>query len=408
MKRDHNSLMIPYQLPDHWIKYDITSVLQELLDAKAAVMALQAIPYQRRWVEALQDIQLKLEVAGTSKIEGADFAGNELEQAFSESAEDLLTRSQRQARAAKNAYDFIGKLPLDQPVTEALIKDIHRRIIVGADDDHCAPGALRSRDQNVTFGVPPHRGCNGGTDCDSAFGSLVKALEFDYRAHDPLIQALAFHYQFAAMHPFMDGNGRTARAMEALLLQRAGLRDTLFIAMSNYYYDEKKEYLASLASVRATNLDLTPFLKFGLRGISVQSRRLLDMLNFHIKKELFRNLMHDLFTRLRTPRKRVIADRQLVVLEQLLQSDKLEYEELLKRTSSEYSGVTNPRKALTRDLNGLLALGAIKWQSEGWSPGKPIIIFPELEWPSRITESKFFETVKKMPKSKTYSFLSIH
>ena len=82
---------------------------------------------------------------------------------------------------------------------------------------------------------------------------------------DPLIQALAVHYHVAAIHPFEDGNGRTARALEALLLQRAGLRSSCFIPMSNYYYDEKPAYLAALARVRAQDHDLTTFLKFGLR-----------------------------------------------------------------------------------------------------------------------------------------------
>jgi Fic family protein len=45
------------------------------------------------------------------------------------------------------------------------------------------------------------------------------------------------------MHPFLDGNGRTARALEAFILQKVGLKDSLFIAMSNYYYEEKNEYL---------------------------------------------------------------------------------------------------------------------------------------------------------------------
>ena len=57
-------------------------------------------------------------------------------------------------------------------------------------------------------------------------------IEHELRDHDPIIQALAAHYHVAAMHPFLDGNGRTARALEALMLQRAGLRDTCFIAMS--------------------------------------------------------------------------------------------------------------------------------------------------------------------------------
>lgn len=69
---------------------------------------------------------------------------------------------------------------------------------------------------------------------------LTAAAATVFRGHDSLIQALALHYHFAAIHPFLDGNGRTARALEALMLQRTGLRDTLFIAMSNYYYYEHK------------------------------------------------------------------------------------------------------------------------------------------------------------------------
>lgn len=78
----------------------------------------------------------------------------------------------------------------------------------------------------------------------------MSAVRTVYNKHDPLIQALALHYHFAAMHPFMDGNGRTARALEALVLQRAGLTDKAFIAMSNYYYDEKNAYVSSLSEVR--------------------------------------------------------------------------------------------------------------------------------------------------------------
>src|ERR1700722_5093394 len=272
MKPDHNQLMIRYKIPTNWIAYDAQAVIGELANAKAAVMSLLAVPFQRRWVEALQAMQLKLEIAGTSKIEGADFAGNELDQALKETPEQLLTRSQRQAHAAMNAYRWIAKLPTDQPITEDLVKEVHRRIIVGADDDHCIPGTLRNQDKNVTFGVPQHRGSEGGAECSSAFSTLVESMQSEFRRHDSLIQALAFHYHFAAMHPFMDGNGRTARAMESLLLQRAGLSETLFIAMSNYYYDEKKDYLSTLAAVRAANYDLTAFLNFGLRGICLQSR----------------------------------------------------------------------------------------------------------------------------------------
>lgn len=119
------------------------------------------------------------------------------------------------------------------------------------------------------------------------------------------------------MHPFLDGNGRTARAMEAFFLQRCGLRDTLFIAMSNYY-EEKNSYLQALADVRANGHDLTPFLSFGLKGIELQCRRLFDEIRVNVSRALYRNLMFDLFNRLKSARKRVIAERQIKILTLLL------------------------------------------------------------------------------------------
>jgi Fic family protein len=391
-------------MPKNWMHYDKSSILNELANAKGAVFSLTSIPYQRRWVEALQEIQLKLEVAGTSKIEGADFAGDELDVALRQKPRrELLTRSQRQAHAAVRAYRWIVTIPNDHPINEDLICEMHRQIVTGADDDHCPAGKIRERDQNVTFGTPRHRGAEGGEECKKAFSELVRATQKEFVMHDQLIQALALHYHFGAMHPFLDGNGRTARVLEALMLGRAGLRDTAFIAMSNYYYDEKKAYLASLSEVRALGHDLTSFLKFGLQGIALQCERLAKEIRRNISKELFRSLMHDLFTRLISPRKRVVATRQLAVLEFLLKEDEVEFEELVLQMSNTYRRVRSPRKALVRDVNHLSAIGAVevlKDEDERYS------VNIRLEWPSEITESEFFKRVKRLPKAKTHLFLA--
>ena len=255
--------MIKYFMPKDWIRYDKVAVSSALASAKAAVMSLTSMPFQRSWAEQLQVVQLKREVAGTSRIEGADFTERELDAAMKGTPEQLETRSQRQAAAAVGTYRWIAGLASDLPITDELICEIHRRIVTGADDDHCAPGVIRKRDENVNFGVPRHRGADGGDECRDAFTGLAKAIQREFQGHDPIVQALAAHYHFAAMHPFLDGNGRTARALEALMLQRTGLRDSLFIAMSNYYYEEKNGYLTALAEVRASDHDLTPFLLFG-------------------------------------------------------------------------------------------------------------------------------------------------
>jgi len=396
MKRKYTAAMIRYLFPDSWLKYDPARVTEALVNAKAAVLALGSVPYQRSWADKLQAVQLKREVEGTSRIEGAEFSEPELESALRETPAQLATRSQKQAAAALGAYQWIAQLPEDRPLDDKLILEIHRRIVTGADDDHCAPGKLRGADENVTFGLPRHRGASGGEECAMAFAGLCAAAR-KMRGHDPLIQALAVHYHLAAMHPFMDGNGRTARALEAFLLQKQGLRDTLFIAMSNYYYEEKNAYLETLAQVRQERHDLGAFLVFGLRGIEKQCQRLLDEIKQHLAKSLFRDTMRDLFGRLQSKRKRVIAERQLKILDALLESEMVVDALWLKVTHS-YRDLRNPFRAFVRDLAGLEALGAIDYDEER------VAFSARMEWPVEITETEFFKRIEQMPKAKTRIF----
>jgi Fic family protein len=390
--------MIKYKMPESWIKYDKQLVAEALAEAKASVIALQTTPYQRDWVEDLQEMELKREVAGTSRIEGADFSEKELDIALTENPQQLWTRSQKQALAAKNTYRWITTVADDLPLTRDLIFDVHRRIVTGADDDHCEPGKLRVNDQNVTFGAPRHRGAEGGEECYQAFLNLENAINSDFKDHDPLIQALAIHYHFGAIHPFLDGNGRTARALEALILQRAGLRDVCFIAMSNYYYDEKQSYLTALSQVQKNSHDLTPFLIFGLNGVAKQSRRVLSEIQTNVKKALFRNLMYDLFGRLKTPRKRVIAERQIKILQIMLREESIDLNGLFGLIEHSYVHLNNPWKAYIRDLNGLINLKTImanRDSKEKW------FIEINLNWPMIISETEFFEVLRNLPKAKS-------
>ena len=396
-------MTIHYEMPRQWILYDPAAVQGDLLGAKAALLALTQIPYQSSWAEQLQQIQLKREVAGTSRIEGAEFTDKELDAAMRETPAQLETRSQRQAACALATYRWIAKLEANRPVDESLICEIHRRIVDGCDDDHCPPGRLRGRDQNVTFGTPRHRGVEGGEECELAFRQLCQAVRTVFREHDPLTQALALHYHFAAMHPFLDGNGRTARALEALMLQRLGLRDTLFIAMSNYYYEEKPGYLRALSETRALNHDLTPFLKFALKGIGTQCNRLFSEIRLRVAKALYRNTVTDLFGRMRSPRKRVMSDRHVQLLQLLLDEDSLGLTALEKQTGHFYK-VSNPRKALIRDLNYLIHLQAI--QVKRLADKSDYLFSINLDWPTQITETEFFRRVKELPKAKGYGFLS--
>lgn len=400
-----NEEIIKYELPGNWVEFDIEAVSHSLIEAKVAITSLRAMPYQRAWLEAIHALEFKREVAGTSRIEGADFTEYELEQALDDTAEESFTRSQKQARAAVRAYRWIATIPDDRPINEEFILELHTLIVTGADDDQCVPGQIRRRDENVTFGQPRHRGVNGGEECQRALSELIRAINTTYRECDPIIQALAVHYHIAAMHPFLDGNGRTARALEALLLQRAGLRDTCFIAMSNYYYDEKTKYLTTLSNVRANGHDITEFLVFALNGIHRQSSYVLETIKVEISKSLYKNTMFDLFHRLKSPRKRVLVNRQLEILKLLLAEGEMELTDIFNRLEIHYHMLKNGGTGLGRDLNGLVALKAINIRAE--EPDR-YFFDVRLEWPTEVTEHDFLETYMQLPQAKTHSFLDQH
>lgn len=394
--------MIRYELPRRWIHYDANLIMAALVEAKSAVQALTTLPYQKSWVEALQELQLKREVAGTSRIEGAEFTERELEEAIrpNVSPEELRTRSQRQANAAMRTYRWLCEVPVDRPISDDLVREIHRRLVTGCDDDHCPPGALRGRDHNVTFGIPPHRGVEGGPSCEEALDRLLQSAQTEFRDHDPLVQALASHYHLAAMHPFLDGNGRTARAMEALMLRRAGLTDRAFVAMSNYYYDEKPAYLRLLSEVRQGHHNLTPFLVFALHGVRIQCERLTAEIRKQMQRALFRDTMYSLFNRLKTQRKRVIGERQIELLKMLLNEDEVGTNDLYSRVHFAYKSKKDGLKAFARDILQLEGLQSLKFSADYER------IFINLDWPQQIDETEFLRQMKAMPKAKTFKFLS--
>jgi hypothetical protein len=110
--------------------------------------------------------------------------------------------------------------------------------------------------------------------------------------------------------------------------------------------------------------------------------------------------------RLQTKRKRVIAGRQLAILEHLLTCSEVEWFSFYKDVIELYDNVKNPSKALFRDLNRLLGLRAISSRYEGVEQdSRELILWVRLDWPSEITETEFFPKVSTFPRSKENLFM---
>ena len=380
-----------YGVPQRWVHYDPSAIFHLLIEAKTAGGVLNQMPYLPQWIEEAHAEQLRLEAAGTSRIEGAQFTQREQDEALAPTlnATTRLTHSQRQLRAADATYRWLRSRPAEQPVSADFIREIHRRIVTGCDDDHCEPGGTRPDGWNVTFGTPRCRGAEGGRECRAAFDGLAAAIAGEFRRHDRLIQAIAAHYHIGAMHPFGDGNGRTARALEAFMLRRAGVNNVIMVSLSNYYYEHKDEYLTALHETRKNGHDLTPFLKFALPAVAERCNVVAETIATNHRQVLFREFARSLFGKLRSPRRRVLAQRQLEILEILLDAGPTEPPDLIVRGRALYLGLKYPDRAMVRDLFGLLELSAIILDQ-----GR---IGANLDWPQLFAESELLDRYENMP-----------
>ena len=380
-----------YAPPRRWIHYDKVAILEQLVEAKTASGVLRQLPYLPQWIETVHQEQLRLEAAGTSRIEGAEFTPQEENEALAPDSKDSteLTYSQRQLRAAEAAYKWVDSQPQDRPVNREFVLEVHRRIVTGCEDDHCEPGALRGFEHNVTFGSPRCRGAGGGDGCRDAFDALCNAIGGEFREHDGIIQAMASHYHIGAMHPFGDGNGRTARALEAFMLRKAGVNDRVMVSLSNYYYNHKEEYLGALFESRQVGHDLTPFLRFALPAVAERCNVVAGQILLNHKRVLFREFARSLFGQLRSPRRRVLAERQLQMLETLLDSPSIEPGDFFRRTLALYQNLKHPDRAQVRDLIGLFDLRAVVFHDNH--------ISINMEWPQQFSRSELLDRYEHMP-----------
>lgn len=89
----------------------------------------------------------------------------------------------------------------------------------------------------------------------------------------PVIAAGIVHQEIAAIHPFVDGNGRTARAMATLALYQRGYDFRQLFALEDYYNTDRPAYYAAIntgATYEKRRVDLTPWLEYFVKGFATE------------------------------------------------------------------------------------------------------------------------------------------
>ncbi len=136
--------------------------------------------------------------------------------------------------------------------------------------------------------------------------------DFGKREH-PIIRAGVTHYVLAAVHPFVEGNGRTARALATLVLFMEGYDIKRFFALEEYFDKHAEDYFGSLMTVsnqadKLESRDLTPWLEVFTQALAVELSRI---------KERVRQLSVDLRIKQRQGKQVSLGERQMKLVEYL-------------------------------------------------------------------------------------------
>jgi len=159
------------------------------------------------------------------------------------------------------------------PVSLRLIREIHQRLMAGVRGDSKTPGEFR-RSQNW---IGPS-GCtlNDATFVPPPVDEMQAALDsFEKYLHAPsempaLIRLALVHYQFEAIHPFLDGNGRVGRLLVSLLLCAEKLLPQPLLYLSSYFERYRDEYYRHLLAVSQKG-EWEEWIRYFLKAVAVQS-----------------------------------------------------------------------------------------------------------------------------------------
>ena len=158
------------------------------------------------------------------------------------------------------------------PFSLRLIREIHERLMRGVRGDTATPGEFR-RSQNWIG--PPGCGLNDATyvppPVDELMGCLDALERFLHEENlPPLVHAALAHAQFAAIHPFLDGNGRVGRLLITLLLVERDILPSPLLYLSAWFEATREQYYAHLLAVTQEGA-WEPWLVYFLNGVCAQA-----------------------------------------------------------------------------------------------------------------------------------------
>ncbi len=323
-----------------------TKINKALVEIERVRGFLDAVKLKDDWVRDMQKSALTLESHHSTHIEGTALS---LEQAKSilegKKVKGISRDDEKELLNYKKAMDSISKyLGKDDPITEGVVRELHKITVKGVRGGQADPGNYRkiqnyvvnSRTREVIY-TPPQP-----LEVPHLMRDFVVWIN---EAEDisPVLMAGIVQFQFVHIHPFIDGNGRTARLLSTLILYKTGYDFKRLFTISEYYDKDRPSYYKGIQSVRNNNMDMTAWLEYFVDSLRSQMKEIQQKGEQLIKQDV----------RLQKIKKTGLNKRQEKAVKRLI----------IKGTISvnEYQSVAScVRRTAQRDLEKLAEKSVIK------------------------------------------------
>ena len=264
---------VPSPLPPqiNWTLPLVSALSEAERELSRLATLADAFPFPRLLMQAF----IRREAVLSSRIEGTRATLAELY--TYESAQLSFLESYDDVREVHNyvaALDYGLERLKRFPMSLRFIREIHEKLMQDVRGGNLTPGEFR-RTQNwigsagstlatATYVPPP---------MDEMNLALSDLEKFIHTSTDipTLARAAMIHYQFEAIHPFLDGNGRVGRLLMALLFVEWKILPQPLLNLSVYFERYRQEYYDHLLAVSQRG-DWEAWLRFFLRGVNAQSQ----------------------------------------------------------------------------------------------------------------------------------------
>ena len=305
---------------------------------------LEAAQLSAEWVREVGEQALILEAHHTTHIEGTRLTLDQAERLWKgEAVPEADPDDARELLNYRTAFEFVSEcLESGDPITEGMIREIHRNLVEGVRGGSAAPGEYR-RIQNYVVNAgtgqviytPPT-----AVEVPVMMSELVKWLNSDLDIHPVLVSGIA-QFQLVHVHPFLDGNGRASRLLSTLCLYKAGYDFKRLFTISEYYDRDRPTFYRSIQSVRDNGMDMTGWLDYFVTGLETQMVEVRERSEQVIRRDVL-------------VKQHGLNERQAKALGFLMRKNLVHISEIEQLCP----GVS--RRTLQRDMTGLIELNLVR------------------------------------------------